>query len=318
MLKILYLPLGEQPGMYDAWNNAGVELQIYDYWTDWERNKNKDSIKQKFLQKVGEFQPNLIHMQLQMTGLIAAETLTQAKNMCPGVIITNWSGDCRVQASSEFVSTASAVDHSLISSTGQLDLYRQAGCHNVKYWQIGYDPKVAFPTSQTEFTYDISFTGNNYGNMFPDGNLRFSATQALKEAFGNRFGLFGSGYRNANGSTSHQQSNEIYNKSLCTLSISNFNNVSHYFSDRLLLCMGSGRPTISWYFPDCEDYFVDGRDIFFVKSNQEIIDAVNYCKANPDVAAQVGINGQKKVLKEHTYSSRVIELLHLTNLIGKI
>jgi spore maturation protein CgeB len=314
MLKVLYLPLGEQPGTYDGWRNIGVELEIYDYWTDWLQNKNIEGIKQRFLSKVATFQPDLIHMQLQFTGAISIETLREAKRMCPKAVMVNWSGDVRADPPHPFTSLASALDFTLISSSGQLELYKRAGCHNVKYWQIGYDPKTAFPMNKTEFTYDISFTGNNYGNMFPDGPLRASAAKALKDAFGNKFGLFGSGYPGATGSTSHQQSNQIYNDSLCVLSISNFNNIAHYFSDRLLLCLGSGRPTISWYFPNYEDYFVDGRDIFIARSNQDIIDIVNYCKANPEAANQVGVNGQLKVLKEHTFTSRVMELLQITNL----
>lgn len=314
MLKVLYLPLGEQPGTYDGWRSIGVELEIYDYWTDWLQNKNIESIKQRFLNKVRDFQPDLVHMQLQFTGAISADTLREAKRMCPKAIFVNWTGDVRADPPHAFTSLAGALDFTLISSTGQLDLYKQAGCHNVRYWQIGCDPKVAFPLNKTEFTYDISFTGNNYGNMFPDGPLRASAAQALKNAFGNKFGLFGSGYPGATGSTSHQQSNEIYNDSLCVLSISNFNNIAHYFSDRLLYCLGSGRPTISWYFPNYEDYFVDKRDIFIARSNQDIIDIVNYCKANPEIANQVGINGRLKVMKEHTFTSRVMELLHITNL----
>jgi hypothetical protein len=313
MLKVLYLPLGEQSGMYDAWNNVGVNLSIYDYWSDWQSNKSRDGIKNKFLTKVREFQPNLIHMQLQFTGLLDNDALRQARNAAPGVVITNWSGDCRTSVPGEFSSIAGALDHSLISSTGQLEMYRGAGCHNVKYWQIGYDPKVSFPLNKTEFQYDVSFTGNAYKH-FPDSSLRASAVHAVKTAFGARCGIFGSGYSGSQGSTSHQQNNDIYNSSLCVLSISNFNNVAHYFSDRLLLCLGSGRPVISWYFPNCEDYFVDGKDIFIARSNQDIIDIVNRCKADPEMASQVGKNGHKKASQEHTYTSRVIELLNITNL----
>lgn len=314
MIKVLYLPLGDQPGMYDGWRNAGVQLEIYDYWSDWLQNQNKNLIKERFLAKVREFQPNLIHTQLQFTGLLTSETLLQARNLCPGVTITNWSGDVRDYVPTEFSSIAGALDYTLISSTGQLELYKKAGCHNVKYWQIGYCPKTAFPMNKTEFTYDISFTGNNYGNTFPDSYLRSNAIGALRNNFGPRFGIFGTGYPHAVRTTNPRESNEIYNNSLCVLSISHFNNISHYFSDRLLLCLGTGRPTITWYFPGCEDYFVDRRDIFIAHSNQEVIDIVNYCKTNPDVANQVGINGNQKVLKEHTFTSRIIELLFLTNL----
>ena len=109
--------------------------------------------------------------------------------------------------------------------------------------------------------------------------------------------------------------NQVYNESICALSVSNFNNISHYFSDRLLYCLASGRPTITWHFPGIESYFVEGQEIFVARSVGDIVDIVNYCKANPDIANQVGKNGYLKALKEHTFTSRIIELLHMTNLI---
>jgi spore maturation protein CgeB len=316
MIKVLYLPLGQQLGMIDAWRNVGVTLETYDFLGVWEsHNKNKDVVARLFLEKVRDFQPNLIHMQLQFTGVIQSHTLEEARKICPGVIMTNWSGDVRDRAIPDFTRIAGALDYSLISSTGQLTMYKNAGCNNIRYWQIGYDPKKNFPLNYQNFDYDISFIGNNYGNTFPDSRLRSGTTSALSSEFGRRFGIFGSGYGSHTRNIQAEQNNEIYNKSICTLSISNFNDVSHYFSDRLLYCLASGRPTISWYFPGIESYFVEGSEIFIARSAKEVIDAVKYCKAHPEVAAQVGINGHKRVLKEHTFTSRVIELLHITKLI---
>jgi spore maturation protein CgeB len=315
MLKVLYLPIGDQPGMFDAFKNAGAELNVFDFWGLWERTKSKVTVSNEFLSQVKMFQPHLIHMQLQFTGLIDAHIIEEARRLCPGVVITNWTGDVRESVQSHFIDVAKAVDYSLISSTGQLDIYKNAGCHNIRYWQIGYNPKVNHPLDMGSYKYDISFLGNNYGPTFPDSNLRFTIANTLRDNFGSSFGLFGSGYSPSAPSVEYMKSNEIYNQSICTLSVSHFNNISHYFSDRLLHCMASGRPTITWNFPGLESYFIEGKEIFVARTIKDIIDIVNYCKANPDVAKQVGINGHQRVLKEHTFTSRVIELLHITNLI---
>jgi len=311
MLKVLYLSLGEQDGTSDAFRNVGVQLEVYDFWGHWERTKNKKIIENEFLSKVRDFQPNLIHMQLQFTGVIEAHILDEARKLCHGVILTNWSGDCRTSALSEYTKVANSVDFSLMSSTGQLEMYRGAGCKNITYWQIGYDPKYHHPLNYNEFKYDAIFIGNNYGNNFPDGHIRSEAVSFLSNHLGNRFQAFGSGY---GAQITIKQNNEMYNKTICPISISNFNDVSHYFSDRLLYCLASGRPTISWYFPGCESYFVDGSEIFIARSNQDILDIIKYCRENPEAAKKVGINGHRKVLKEHTFTSRIIELLNITNL----
>jgi len=313
MLKVLYLSLGDQPGTRDGFRNVGVQLETYDFWGHFEQTKNKNIVAQEFLRRVREFQPNLIHMQLQFTGVIDAHILEEARKICPGVVMTNWSGDCRTSALGEYTKVSHAVDFSLMSSTGQLEMYKNAGCNNMRYWQIGYDPKIFFPMNFSEFMYDAVFIGNNYGSNFPDGHIRSGAVSFLTEAL-SKFKAFGTGYGGVVHAVDIKQTNEIYNKTICPISISNFNNVSHYFSDRLLYCVASGRPTISWYFPGCESYFVEGSEIFIARSNQDILDIVNYCKSNPEIAKQVGINGHKRVSREHTFTSRIIELLDMTNL----
>lgn len=319
MLKVLYLPLNDaesvQQATYDGFTAVGVNLEICDFHNTWLRTKSLEAVAKDFLGKVQSFQPDLIHMQLQFTGLISADTIRKARALCPNVVITNWSGDIRSSAMPDFVAVANAVDYSLISSTGQLGMYERSGCQNVRYWQIGYDPKVIYPMNKNQFKYDVSFIANNYGDTFPDGRIRSSAAAALQKEFGDRLGLFGSGYGGNVHPLPPKQMNSVYNDSVCALSISNFNSVSHYFSDRLLYCVGSGRPTIAWRFPGCDSYFVEGKEIFFAQSNQEIIDIVKYCKENPDVATRVGRHGAMRVQKEHTFVSRIIELLYITKLL---
>jgi len=315
MLKVLYLPIGNQPGMVEGFENAGTKLEVFDFWGLWERTHSKGTVAHEFLTKVKKFQPNLIHMQLQFTGLIDASVIAEARKLSPGVVITNWTGDVRDSAQKPFLDTAHEVDLSLISSTGQLEMYRRAGCKNVKYWQIGYHPKVNYPMNLDLFKYDVSFLGNNYGHTFPDGHLRTGVVDSLRSTYGVKFGMFGTGYVPACPTIEPVRANEIYNQSVCALSISHFNNVSHYFSDRLLHCLASGRPTITWYFPGVESYFIEGKEIFTARSVKEITDIVEYCKSNPEIARQVGMNGYQRVLKEHTFTSRVVELLHMTDLI---
>jgi len=313
-LKVLYVPLDNQVGMINAWNNIGVQLRVFDFWTAWNSNGHRNhEVNQQFLHHVRDFKPDFIHMQLQITDIITPETIMEAKKIVPDVIISNWSGDIRANVIHQLNVMSRAINYTFISSTGQLDLYKKVGVQNIKYWQIGYDPKVHYPKNYATFSYDVSFIGNNYGNTFPDGNLRMSAVQRCQQVFGNRFGIFGGGWGNSH-PCDPKDACEIYNKSICTLSISNFNNVSHYFSDRLLYCLASGRPTISWYFPGIESYFTDGEEIFYAKNVQDIVDKVNFCKQNPDKANEVGMRGAQKVLAEHTYTSRAQELLYLVGL----
>ena len=106
----------------------------------------------------------------------------------------------------------------------------------------------------------------------------------------------------------------VYHHSVCAISISHFNDISHYFSDRLLMCMASGRPTIALKFPKWESYFTDMCDLVMVDSVDQIPEKVKMLKNNPDLANYIGMSGSRKVFAEHTYHSRIQELLNIVGL----
>jgi spore maturation protein CgeB len=319
MIKVLYLPLNAgnpQTGMYDAFNSIpNINLSIFDYYGLFESKRNKNFVNESFIKAVKEFQPDLVHMQLQMTDIIEPSAIMEArKQVNKNVIFTNWSGDVRNTASAEILKIAPAVDFTFISSVGQIPLYQQAGCQNVRYWQIGYDPKIFFPKNQSNFTYDLVFAGNAYPpGLFVDTQKRYDLIVKLKSYFGDRFGVFGSGYRPDLKAKpiSGSEVNNVYNSSLSIFSMSNYNDISHYFSDRLLTCLASGRPTISYNFPDYQSYFSNNCDIIMASTFEEIVSMVEWCKSNMDQANRIGQAGAKKVQSQHTYKSRVIELLRL-------
>lgn len=325
MLKVLYLPLnspqGVQQGTYDAWNSLGVKMEIFDFYILYLENKNSNAIvRAKFLDRVRAFKPDLIHMQMQFNDILDAATLIAARKLAPGVVITNWTGDIRDGANKNFINLSKGLDFSLISSTGQLDAYKKAGVSNVAYWQIGFDPKNSYPKNYTQFKHDVCFIANNYGRTFPDGHLRLEAANKCYAAFGSRFGVYGAGFPEFMKAKflDPRDANEAYNQSVCALSISNFNNVNHYFSDRLLYCVASGRPTISWRFPGYDSYFLEGKEMLFVSNHDELISAVRYCKNNPAEANKIGRNGMRRAFREHTFTSRIIELLKITNQLHKV
>ena len=327
MIKVLYLPLNAgspQQGMYDAWEQLSiVDLKIFDFLHVWEKHgKNKDKMIKDFLDIVKEFQPDLIHMQLQLTGLFTPESLIEARSLCKNkVIITNWTGDIRDRASEEMIVLSPYIDYTLISSTGQIKDYEDAGGKNIKYWQIGYDPKLFFPKNNKNFKYNLIFAGNRYhANDFKDSALRIKVLEFLKRELKDKFGVFGRGhdkaiFGNVRPTSSPEELNDLYNSSACILNISHYNDVSHYFSDRLLICLSSGRPVISYRFPKYESYFNHNSDILIAQTKEDILNLLNYCLKYPNEADKIGINGFRKAKAEHTYFSRVIELLRMTGLL---
>lgn len=240
--------------------------------------------------------------------------------MFPRCIVTNWTGDVRNYVPKSFKRIASVSDYNLISSTGQLNQFKKEIGKEIKYWQIGVDPKLYHPSaeSRTKFKWDAIFiANNNTKESYPGRDDRERVCKQFQSEFGSRFCLYGSGWPKvlkAKGSLDQKVVTQAYHKSFCLLSVSHYNDLNHYFSDRLLMCMASGRPTISLKFPKWESYFTDMGDIVMADSVEQMIHKARWLLKNPERAAMIGRSGAEKILAEHTYLSRINELLEMVGL----
>ena len=323
--RVLFLPLnfGEvvQSGIYDAFRQAGCNLEVFDYMMLFTRRKHSRAVREYFINRVKNFRPNLIHMQIQHTTVIDSRSVGVVKQENPNTIVVNWTGDVRNYVPQTYSRMATVSDYNLISSTGQIELFKSVTHKDIKYWQIGYNPHLYYPCSHTPqtFQYDISFIGNcSPRERYPGAPTRIDACKLLRGNFGMRFGLFGNGWpRDCKSSYSIDQRKvmDIYHNSLCCLSVSHYNDLNHYFSDRLLMCMASGRPTISLRFPGWDSYFTDMCDLIIVDNINQIPEKVEMLKRDPDLANYIGASGAAKVAAEHTYLSRIRELLNMVGLV---
>lgn len=325
MIKVLFLPLNfgdiVQAGVYDAFRKANCELEVFDYYYIYEKlcRNNVLEVRKRLIDKCVSFRPDLIHMQIQHTTIIDGETIKQIKLRCPKAIISNWTGDVRSYVPNTYTDVARHSDFNLVSSTGQIDMFRRKLNKDVRYWQIGFNPNLYFPGSkQDSYDWDIVFiANNNLVENYPGRAERERACQLLRQAFGKRFGLFGNQWAKSFGSLGSVEQptvGQLYHKSFAVLSVSHFNDIDHYFSDRLLMCLASGRPTVSLKFPKWESYFTHNSDIVIADSVDDIIPRVKWLLDNPDRAEFIGESGANKALSEHTYSSRIIELLEMVGL----
>lgn len=314
-MKVLYLALGSQPCTSLAFKKMGIELFEFDFYTYYHKF-NREKTAKEFLDKVSQIQPHWVHMQLQFEGMIDPDVVAMARNICPQAIFTNWSGDICKNVVQYFVDISKIVNYSFLSNTGQIPLYIDAGGQNIRYWQIGYNPDKFKPLHKQQFKYQVAFTANCYpDSQYPDAKLRKDIAIILRKKFGNKAGLFGRNYPSGLnvGWIAPSKLNDVYNDSVCVLSVSNFNDVEDYFSDRLLYCIASGRPTIVYRFPGLEKYFDDNKDIMVAHNINEIISHINKLNQNLELANVIGNNGGTRAL-EHTFEIRIQEMLEIIGL----
>lgn len=327
MIKVLFLPLNYsdsiQDGMYDAFRDLGCNLDIFDYYWHFENTKRRNirHVRNELVDVVKNIQPDLIHMQIQHTNVIDATTVNRMKVASPHSIISNYTIDCRSIVPGTYRGISQACDFNFISSTGQLDMFRQTTGKDVKFLQVGYNPKLYYPApvKKESYDWDVVFIANqNAREKYPDLPIREETARLLRNTFGKRFGLFGSGWARdikANYSANQRTlAEEIYHKSYCSVSVSCFNNISHYFSDRILMAMACGRPVVSLKYPQWEDYFANKGDLVMADSPTDIVNQVRWLLDNPDHADLIGENGAQKVFAERSYLSVCRELLHVIGL----
>ncbi len=322
MIKVMYAPLNYsdvvQYGTYDAFRESGCELEIFDYIYEKEKLGLMECRK-KLIERCVAFEPHLLYLQIQHTDIIDGTTVKRIKERLPKTKIVNYTIDVRNYIPPTYKDVGLQSDFNLISSTGQLDMFRSHFGNNVKYLQIGYNPQMYYPTDRpNKFDYDVSFIANvNNLESYPGHAERAEACRLLRKRFGSRFGLFGHGWPSdmgSLGSIAQPTVSQIYQKSACVLSLSHYNDLSHYFSDRLLMCLASGRPTVTYRFPNWESYFTDNSDIVVADNIHDIPTKVTYLVENPDLADFIGESGAAKVFAEHTYFSRINELLEMIGL----
>jgi spore maturation protein CgeB len=284
--------------------------------------KNPKKIRDSLFDEAKAFKPHLIHLQIQHTSVIDSTTIRRIKTALPQTIITNWTGDVRNYIPHTYRRIAEISDYNFISSTGQVEMFKEGIGKDIRYWQIGYNPALYGPPDSPaqvkDLKYDAVFIGHfTKKEDYPGSNDRVETCRLLRERFEDRFLLFGNGWpRNlkSKGSVDQRSVSKIYQQSVCSVSVSHYNDLEHYFSDRLLMCMASGRPTVALRFPKWETYFTNMCDLVIVDSIKDIPDAVQMLKDNPELANYIGQQGAAKAFAEHTYYSRVKELLNVLGL----
>lgn len=207
-------------------------------------------LEQRFIDKVREFRPTVIWMQLQRRTEISALTIEKIKCITPDVKVVNWDGDQHHEPHDAerhwFVELGRACDASLVVNTKHPVEYASLGVKNPGYLQIGVDGQIYTEMPPGKHVHDVLFLGSHYRTHDARNNL----VRDLKDEYGRRFGVYGYGWRFSDGFLFQHQEAPAYNAAKCAISMSIRNDLPRYTSDRLFRAMSSGAVTLVEDFPD--------------------------------------------------------------------
>jgi hypothetical protein len=337
---VLLLPLNYthlQAGMIQGFQQVfGAEnVDVFDFMCAADRligaaTRTPDQVRAVFIERVAETKPDLVFMQLQDTGVITAEAIIAARAASPDTVFVHWTGDYRPEVSKYLGSICCVTDVTFASSVGQLPAFVAMGAPEAVYLQIGVDwnqDVLGLPAWEPPFEVpEIVFCGNHYaGGPWPAGTVqRLTDIRALKAA-GFNVGVVGTGWPSdipVVGECHVKHQHHVYTRARVVLSISHENTVDRYFSDRLLIGMASGTPTIARWFPGIEAEFAFNNDpsdgpvvtddpllmlLPYYKTETDLVDLVAEFVANEDLRRNAGADQCNFIRATASWFSRIVE-----------
>lgn len=271
-MKILHLPLNvagsEQVGQQRGFNEVFETYEGYDYLAVAGLYGNEEA-NRRLLETVSSHQPDIIWAQLQETNVLTPDTWATIRAEYPNTWLTTWSGDARTYVPPYLYSILPHFDI-FYNATDQEKLY-EGVCRRYEFMPIAVDPYEVTTFKEVSGVPDIIFIGNHYGvDAFPNSRNRYDTMVELTREFGDRFGVYGTGWPegvgiNLLGGVPIKDQGSYYKAAKVVISMDHFNDMK-YWSERRLWALASSTPVAMEIDPTYPEYFEDLDIIHFNES----------------------------------------------------
>lgn len=316
MARILYLPIFEtnhtpelgptvqqqqKRGLRDALSKVAWVYEL-DYL-----NTPNDQLLDTVLRVMDTFRPDMLLTQLQSTNLLTADMLRQIRLLHPGKPIVNWNGDTHRDnlINGKMLELLRYVDLQLVVNQAVIETYRQQEIP-AAYWQNAFEPTNGTASAPR---YDVVFLGSGYNEN------RQSMARMLRELLGERFGLYGDFWQDAQGRTLYdfEFSGALNKNAKIAVGSNEFPDDYGFISNRLFETMAAGGCLfLMQHVPGLEEltgitagkHFVQWRDL------DDLREKVLYYldPAHEKERARIAKAGTKYVRRYHNFDARVLEL----------
>jgi len=263
-------------------------------WSNLLKSKGVEYLRNHIIEVNEEFRPTLIFMQLQSELPIDVKTLKILKTHTP--LIINWSGDVRKPTPRHYFDIGREIDLTYFTNMSDVEELRKEGI-NAEYMPIGFNPDYFYPIKHKE----IVFFANNYRNAFPLSELRTQISNKLREKYGNRFGLYGINWTDADANlcSNPLKEAEILRNSKIAINLSQFD-LKGYSSDRLMKSLGSGTLVLTHKFEGIEEMFDEGCLVTW-ETIDELVKKIDYYLEHEEERKTIAEKGCKFAHKNFTW-----------------
>jgi spore maturation protein CgeB len=224
--------------------------------------------------------------------------------------IVNWTGDVRAPTPQWYIDVGRHIHLTLFTNMYDVEICRRHGIKS-DYLQIGVPDKIFTPNGLKAFDVpEIVFFGNNPGG-FPLSKMRQDMVRSLKQRYGSRFGVYGSGWGSGTMSITDQHAEaSMYRAAKIAINLSHFD-YPRYTSDRMLRAMGSGRMVLSHNYQGIGREFVIGKHLETWDNFSELFSKIDAFIENDLIRAEMAELGSLHVHANHTWRNRIEDLMKM-------
>ena len=305
-MKILHIGLCATPNTMNGFQKAFIDVVGKENYREVYTGDKDLNVNTLLL--FNEFKPDIVFMQIQAPDIITHSVCKIMKDS--GAFIINWTGDKRQEVPQCMIDLAPYVSLTSFSNMDDVNTMRSLGFKS-EYLEIGYDPEIYKPEGEALNMPEIVFMGNNYGRgYFPMSGFRIDMVDFLRQEYGNRFGVYGSGWAYGNGNFNHSQYEEAkaYRGAKIAINCSHFDSLN-YNSDRLLRILGSGVHCVSYNHKGMFDTYKHGLSYF--NDFNELKKTIDFNLDPKNKAYTLGWVGNDFVKNTFTFKHQVENIINL-------
>jgi len=264
---------------------------------------SKRTLGLKILNAAKKFKPDLLYLKKGM--LVTPDTLLKLKDR--GVKIVNWFPD-DLQEFDWVSKNAGLFDYFFSFDTYVVEKLRGRGLKNVFYLPFAADPTTYTDISfEDKYKCDVAFVGAWYPEreklleLLTDYNLKIWGWKNWEKTKLSKFYY---------GPLPPERLGDIYNNSKINLNI-HFSSAGYGANERTFEIPAAGGFELSSYRKDMAGLFEIGKEIDVFKGPEEMLAKVDFYLKNDKIRQEIKTAGHQRVLKEHTYESRLSQMLKI-------
>jgi spore maturation protein CgeB len=287
-------------GDYGLWNKNN-EAKIYDKEVI---SKNSEALRNQIISLLDKKKPDVVIGQM-WAGRISSEILGWIREL--GIPVINISMDDLLPQHWKYkgktrlgsIGLGASLDMVLTTTSNCCNWYWYEKVNSL-YFPLAANPNFFYKEANAVRDIDILFIGNKYG-------IRESLiNRVISEGF--NIEVYGNGW--PNGIADFNLSVDLSKKSKIILGVGTIGHCDDLFTLKLrdFEAPLSGALYITSRNPDLVDLFIEGEEMEYYESEEELINKLKLYTNNEYKRLEVAKKGQKKVISKHTWDIRLADV----------